>query len=87
MNFITFQQAITTTGTAQQLAAHPVVNSITIHALSTNAASVVIGTGSTVTATTGFVLEKGNSVTVSIANTNQLWAVGTAADSISVIGS
>jgi hypothetical protein len=88
MNFITLQQSIAATGTAQNLPNNPIVRSVTIHGPSTNTASVVLGNSPAVTSTTGFLLEKGNSVTVDLpgGNTNQLWAVGTAGDSYSVIG-
>jgi hypothetical protein len=88
MNLVTLQQSIAATGTAQNLPNNPVQHSITIHAPSTNTASVALGNSSAVTSTTGFLLEKGNSVTIDLTggNTNQVWAVGSAGDTFSVIG-
>jgi hypothetical protein len=85
---IAFQRTITATGTPQNLPNNPISNSITIHAPSANAASIVLGNSSTVSASTGFVLEKGLSVVLSLpgGNANALWAVGTAGDSFSVVG-
>lgn len=76
------------TGTAQQLPSNPVVRSVTLTAPETNSADVVIGDSQNVTLATGYVLEKGNSVTIPLVNgnTNAAWIVGTAGDVLSVVG-
>jgi hypothetical protein len=85
---IAFQQAITTTGTAQQLPSNAVVNSVTTFAKSTNAANVSVGVTSGTSATVGYLLEKGTFVVLPIraGNTNSIWIEGTAADVVSVAG-
>lgn len=85
---IAFQKAIVATGTAQNLPSNPVSRSVTVAAKSTNTADVVIGNSSAVTATTGFILAKGTSVTMDLegGNTDQIWVVGTSADVVSVTG-
>jgi hypothetical protein len=89
MSFIVaFQAAIAATGTPQNLPSNPVVRSVTLTAKSTNTAAIVVGNSPNVTATTGYVLEKGQSITLDAhsGNTNSLWVVGTAADVVSGIG-
>lgn len=85
MGLTAFQVAAT--GTAQNLANNPVLNSVTITAKSTNTANIAIGSSATVSQSTGFLLEKGQSITVPLrsGNTNEIWIEGTAADIISVI--
>lgn len=85
---VSFQTAVAGTATPQNLPSNPVVNSVTVTAKSTNTANIVIGNSSTVTATTGYILEKGLSVKIDLraGNTNAIWIVGTAADVISVVG-
>ncbi len=88
MQIISIQDTIAVSGTAQTLPNNPVVRSITIAAPSTNAAAIVLGNAPTVTTATGFLLAKGNSVTLELpgGNTNSLWLVGTAGDVFSVVG-
>lgn len=83
-----FQESIAVTNTAQNLPNNPVVRSITIAAPSTNTAAIVLGNAPTVTTTTGYLLEKGDSLTLELhsGNTNSLWVVGTAGDVFSVAG-
>lgn len=85
---IAFQQAVTTTATAQQLPSNAVVNSVTIFAKSTNTANVSVGVSSATSATVGYLLEKGTFLTLPIraGNTNSIWITGTAADVVSVAG-
>ena len=85
MQFITFQTAIGVTGTAQQLPVYPVVKSIAIHASSSNQGSIVLGNAPTVTLTSGFVLEKGDTVSIPASNSG-LFAVVTSGDVVSIIG-
>lgn len=85
MNIIIFQTAIATTGTAQQLPANPGLKSFTIAAKTGNTAAITIGSSSSVTSTTGFLLSPGQSVTIPGGNTG-LFVVGTAGDVLSVIG-
>jgi hypothetical protein len=88
MQIISFQEPIAVSGTAQNPPNNPIVRSVTISAPSANSAATVLGNASTVTTATGFLLEKGDSVTVELpgGNTNALWAVGTAGDGFSVVG-
>lgn len=89
MSFVVaFETAIVTTGTAQELPSNPVIHSVTIQAPSTNTANVTIGNNPGVTATTGYSLPKGTSVSIPIrgGNTNSLYIVGTAADVVQVLG-
>lgn len=88
MQLISFQQTIAVTNTAQNLPSKPVLRSVTIAAPETNSADIVIGNAPSVTTSTGYALEKGESVTIHFANgnTNALWMVGTAGDVLSVIG-
>lgn len=87
MNFIAFQAAIT--GAAQQLAANPVRNGVTLTAKSTNTAAIEITAATNTSTTTGYILEKGLSVYVPLpnGNTNQIFVFGTLNDIISVVGS
>ena len=61
---------------------------MTIAAPETNSADIYIGNAPSVTTSSGYALEKGESVTVPLANgnTNALWVVGTADDVLSVAG-
>ena len=85
---ISFQETIAVSGTAQQLPSNPVVRSVTITAPSTNAGDVVIGDSPNVTAARGFVLGRGQSVTIPLQNgtTAAAWIAGTAGDVVSVVG-
>lgn len=85
---VSFQESIAVSGTAQNLPNNHIVRSVTIAAPSTNTAAIVLGDAPTVTATTGYVLQQGQSVRLEIhgGNTNSLWAVGTAGDVLSVAG-
>ena len=85
MNFITLQETVG--ATEQQLPANPVVNSITLKASSTNTGTVYIGNSSGVSSSNGYALEKGDLVTLKLADTSQVFYVGTASDVLSVIGS
>ena len=87
MALVTFQVAIVTTGTAQQLPSNSVLNSITLSAKAGNTASVSVGSASTVTSTTGYILAAGATVTIPCrsGNTNEIWIEGTSADVVSVI--
>ena len=86
MNLVSFQVAIT--GSAQQLAANPIVNSVTLTAKSTNTAAIEITAATNSSTTTGYILEKGTSVSIPLknGNTNQIFVFGTASDVLSVIG-
>lgn len=84
---IIFQETIITSGTAQSLPSNPVFSSVTITASAGNAGDIVLGNSSSVTVLTGFILGKGQSVLLELqGNTDQLWVVGTAGDSYSVVG-
>lgn len=85
MGLTAFQ--VTLTGTAQNLPSNTVLNSVIITAKSTNTANVAVGSASTVSASTGYLLEKGESITVPLrsGNTNEVWVEGTAADIVSII--
>lgn len=87
MAFNPFAQQVTISGTAAQLNANPVFNSVTLTAKSTNTGNVAIGFSSAVTTGNGYLLEKGNSVTIKVPNANAIYVVGTASDVLSVIGS
>ena len=88
MNQLTiFQQTIATTNTPQQLPAGAFGRSITITAVPSNTAAIVLGDASSVTTANGYPLEKGASVILQgSGNTDALWAVGTAGDSYGIIG-
>lgn len=85
---VAFQAAIAVTNTAQQLPSNAVVNSVTLTAKSTNTANIVVGNSPSVTATTGYVLEKGLSIRIDLreGNTNSIYIVGTSSDVVSVVG-
>lgn len=82
-----FVQQYTVTAPATALASNQVFNTVTFTAKSTNTGIVYLGFSSGVTSSNGYALEKGTSVTLRIANTNQVFVVGTASDVLSVIGS
>ncbi len=84
-NSFAFQYVVTASAVA--LAANQVFNTVTFAAKSTNTGSVYLGFSSTVDSTHGYILEKGTSVTLRIANTDQVYVIGTASDVLSVIGS
>ena len=86
---VAFQVAVVTTATAQQLPSNLITQGLLmLAAKSGNAANIAIGTSSSVTATTGYLLESGNSAQINLhgSNTNELWIIGTAADVLSVLG-
>jgi hypothetical protein len=90
--FVTGQAKIATTGTAVQLAANTLTQGVLISSLSTNAASITIGTSSSVTNTVdgtgnGSILTAGSTKSIAATNTNLVWINGTAGDIISFIGS
>jgi hypothetical protein len=87
MALVAFQVTCAATGVAQQLPSNPVLNSVTIKARGSNVANISVGSSSAVVATTGYVLEKTQSVTIPLrsGNTNEIWVVGTAADVLSII--
>jgi len=66
------QQTATTTATA--LASHALNDSVTLSAPSTNAAIVYVGTAG-VTGSTGFALNAGQSINLTIPNTNLLYII------------
>jgi hypothetical protein len=82
-----FVQQYTMTAGAVALASNPVFNQVTLTAKSTNTGIVYVGLSSSTSSANGYALEKGASVTVKVANANQLFVIGTAADILSVIGS
>lgn len=85
---VAFQTEITTTDTSQNLPSYPIIGSVTVEAPSTNTGNVFIGNSPDVTATTGYILEKGLSVKLDLpnGNTDSMWVYGTGSDVISVIG-
>lgn len=85
---LALQVAIVATGVPQNLPNVPVVNSITITAPSANSANVAVSPSPTETATTGYLLAAGASVTVPLraGNLNAIWIVGTAGNIVSIIG-
>ena len=87
-NLIAFQATIATTGAPQNLPDNPVVRSVTINAPATNSSAVVIGNVPDLTADTGFILDAGQSITLALpgGNTEALWAIGTAGDVFSIVG-
>lgn len=85
-NSVAFQVALTTTGTPQQLPANALQNGGTFKAKTGNSANISIAPSPTVSATTGYLLEAGNTVPFTGTNTNQLYAVGTSGDVISFLG-
>ncbi len=85
------QAKIAITATAVQLPSNVLLNGVIITALSTNAASIEIGT-SGVTNTTdgtgnGYILAAGTSISFAVTNTNVLYINGTSGDIISFAGS
>jgi len=84
-NFVAFQVAIT--GSAQQLASNAIFSQVVLTAKSTNTASIEISVVSNTSTTTGYILEKGTSVTLQVSNTSQIFVFGTTNDILSVIGS
>ena len=90
--FVTGQAKIATTGTAVQLASNTLTQGVLISSLSTNSASITIGTSSGVTNTVdgtgnGSILTAGSTKSIAATNTNLVWINGTAGDIISFIGS
>ena len=85
MGLVAFQVAAT--GAAQNLPSNSVNNQVTITAKSTNTANIAIGDSATVSQSNGYLLEKGQSITLTLrsGNTNSIWVEGTAADVISVV--
>ncbi len=86
---VAFQQSIATANTPVQLPSNPVQKAVTIAALASNTAPVVIGNASSVSTSSGFVLGAGQQVTIEMpgGNTDSLFAVSSAAgSSFSVIG-
>jgi hypothetical protein len=85
MALVAFQ--LTATGTAQQLPSNPVLNSITLAGKAGNAAAISVGSTAAVTASTGFLLGAGVTVTIPCrsGNTNEVWIIGTANDVLSII--
>lgn len=88
MQTISFQEIVAVSGTPQQLPSNPVLRSVTVTAPATNSADIVIGSSRNVTLSTGYALEKGQSVTIPLhnGNTDAAWIVGTAGDVLSVVG-
>jgi hypothetical protein len=91
-SFVTGQAKIATTGTAVQLGSNALTQGVLITALSTNAASITIGTSSSVTNVVngtgnGAILTAGSTKSIAATNTNLVWINGTAGDIISFIGS
>jgi hypothetical protein len=90
--FVTGQSKIAVTGTAVQLGSNALTQGVLISALSTNAASITIGTSSSVTNVVngtgnGAILTAGSTKSIAATNTNLIWINGTAGDIISFIGS
>jgi len=90
--FVTGQAKIATTGTAVQLGSNTLTQGVLISSLSTNAASITIGTSSGLTNTVdgtgnGSILTAGSTKSIAATNTNLVWINGTAGDIISFIGS
>jgi hypothetical protein len=91
-SFKTGQAKIAVTGTAVQLGSNTLTQGVLISALSTNTASITIGTSSGVTNTVdgtgnGSILTAGSTKSIAATNTNLVWINGTAGDIISFIGS
>lgn len=92
MQVISIQESIAVTGTPQNLPNNPVEISITITASPTNSSAITLAEAPTVgyILETGFILDKGDSITVPVkfpgGNTNELWAIGMAGDTFSVVG-
>lgn len=88
------QAKIATTGTAVQLnggVSQPLNNGIIISGLSTNSATIEVGTSS-VTNThdgtgNGYILSAGFAVSFAVSNTNAIWVNGTSGDVVSWAGS
>jgi len=90
--FKTGQSKIAVTGTAVQLGSNTLTQGVLITALSTNAASITIGTSSSLTNVVdgtgnGAILTAGSTKSIAATNTNLIWINGTAGDIISFIGS
>jgi hypothetical protein len=90
--FVTGQAKIAVTGTAVQLGSNALTQGVLISALSTNTASITIGTSSSVTNVVngtgnGAILTAGSTKSIAATNTNLIWINGTAGDIISFIGS
>jgi hypothetical protein len=91
-SFVTGQAKIATTGTAVQLGSNALTQGVLISALSTNTASITIGTSSSLTNVVngtgnGAILTAGSTKSIAATNTNLIWINGTAGDIISFIGS
>lgn len=91
-SFVTGQAKIAVTGTALQLGSNTLTQGVLISALSTNTASITIGTSSSLTNVVngtgnGAILTAGSTKSVAATNTNLIWINGTAGDIISFIGS
>lgn len=91
-SFKTGQARIAVTGTAVQLGSNTLTQGVLISALSTNTASITIGTSSGLTnivdgTGNGSILTAGSTRSIAATNTNLVWINGTAGDIISFIGS
>jgi hypothetical protein len=91
-SFKTGQAKIAITGTAVQIGSNVLTQGVLISSLSTNAASITIGTSSGLTNTVdgtgnGAILPAGSTKSIAATNTNLIWINGTAGDIISFIGS
>lgn len=75
-NVVVFQETVGLT--SAQLSNNAITLSVTIKALDSNTGTIFIGT-SGVTTSNGFELSAGESVTISIDNTNRLYAIATLA--------
>lgn len=87
MAFNGFVQQVTISATATALAANQILNNMTLTAKSTNTGVIGIGFSNAVTTGNGYILEKGQTVTIKVANAAAVFVIGTANDVMSVIGS
>lgn len=78
---------ITMTGSAIQLPAGAVLQGITLTAKAANTAVIAYGNSSSVTTSTGALIDKGTSVPLYFqGNANSIWVIGTASDVVSYSG-
>ena len=85
------QAKIASTGVAVQLPANPLLNGVIVTALSTNSATIEIGTSgvtNTVDGTgNGYILAAGASISWAVTDVSDLWINGTSGDIVSFAGS
>lgn len=77
---------VTVAATAAQLVATTAVRSVAIFAEAANAGVTYVGGDSSVTTSTGFPLNAGDTITLDTVDASGVWIIGTASDHVRYIG-